>query len=235
MTSETVAEEAPRLKGYIVSPRLGDEALLMTTLGFDLVAKVAEADVVMFTGGADIDPWYYKDQALDCTRFDEARDRREFNVWKNLRPEVIKIGICRGAQLLCALHGGKLWQDVTNHATGESGHWMNLVSKDYSNAWGNVKVERVNSYHHQAMRILPKGWEVVGLSAEATRKLAPSISTRDNYDVELAVSMEDRVYAIQSHPEFRDNETRAMFYKTFKVFKDKLDAYDADPKNKRPF
>lgn len=51
------------------------------------------------------------------------------------------LGICRGAQLLCALDGGTLWQHVDGHAGDPHG----IVFKNGMRGW-------TNSYHHQMMR-----------------------------------------------------------------------------------
>ena len=70
------------------------------------------------------------------------------------------IGICRGSQLLTALNGGKLIQDVTNHALA-SGHNIRILDEDI--------IMTATSTHHQMMYPfnLPKeDYKLIGVSEE---------------------------------------------------------------------
>lgn len=103
-----------------------------------LVPTMEEADLVMFTGGEDINPELYGDVAHISTYFSN-RDFKEVAAFKKavaLKKPII--GICRGAQLGCALSGGKLIQDQYNPGT----HKMYTHDK---------REFKINSLHHQAM------------------------------------------------------------------------------------
>lgn len=85
--------------------------------GFIGAPSVEEADIVVFTGGADVYPGIYGeavDPAIRCS-YNHARDTNDLMVY-NCALDKFKVGICRGGQLLNVLSGGKLWYDVDGHA-----------------------------------------------------------------------------------------------------------------------
>ena len=87
---------------------------LMAEAGWVRSVTIDEADLVVFGGGADISPELYGQEPLPQTYFDEDRDTHE--IWaynKCVTSKIPMFGICRGAQFLHAMNGGKLWQDVS--------------------------------------------------------------------------------------------------------------------------
>lgn len=80
-----------------------------------LVPTVEEADIIILPGGADINPAIYHKKAHPTTHFYEGRDEREMADFYRVRPDQVVLGICRGAQLLCALFGGILVQNCHHH------------------------------------------------------------------------------------------------------------------------
>ena len=101
---------------------------------------IEKGDVVIFHGGSDINPELYGETPDAHTGYpDNRRDSFEvaaFNKAKSVG--AFCFGICRGAQLLTVLHGGKLKQ----HIEGHNGTMHTLKTKDGS-------VIRANSCHHQ--------------------------------------------------------------------------------------
>jgi gamma-glutamyl-gamma-aminobutyrate hydrolase PuuD len=93
-----------------------------------LEGKNPEApDIVCFTGGADIDPKLYKQTKLPYTvGVDKDRDIREKAIFQRY-PQALKVGICRGAQLLNVLSGGNMYQHVDNH-TNRSHPCLDLLN-----------------------------------------------------------------------------------------------------------
>ena len=77
----------------------------------NLVNNIEEADIVLFTGGEDISPELYGCKKHETTYFTRRRDEEEVSAFNKMRPNQLAVGICRGAQLFCALNGGIL---VTN-------------------------------------------------------------------------------------------------------------------------
>ena len=82
------------------------------------VDSVKKADIIVFSGGADINPALYNCAKHNSTWFNERRDALEVGCFNNLSKNQVVIGICRGAQLVTALNGGKLIQNVTGHTNG---------------------------------------------------------------------------------------------------------------------
>lgn len=91
---------------------------------FDACVPIPEdilesASLVVFTGGPDIDPDIY-DSSEGRHKYTRTgnmrRDRIEVDVFDICKQAgVPMLGICRGAQLLCALSGGKVVQSITGH------------------------------------------------------------------------------------------------------------------------
>lgn len=128
------------------------EAAVMKELGFEEANGLEDADVVIFPGGADIHPALYGEDELPATSAMPKRDDYEVSIFEMLRQDQWKIGICRGAQLLCALNGGNLWQDVDRHAG--TYHVTTIVDNDIAKKWGK-DIFVCNSVHHQSVRDLP--------------------------------------------------------------------------------
>jgi gamma-glutamyl-gamma-aminobutyrate hydrolase PuuD len=82
-----------------------------------VVPSAKEADLIQFTGGADVSPMLYGEPKHPRTYCDPNRDQHEANIfWNNI--DKPKAGICRGGQFLNVMSGGSMWQDVDNHAIG---------------------------------------------------------------------------------------------------------------------
>lgn len=115
-------------------------AFLERHMGWEQVRSLEEADILAFSGGADIDPSLYGEQTHWSTHSWPERDHAEYEdllMFQALGKSKV-IGICRGAQFLTAITGGKLIQNVNNHA-GYSHVIHTFDGQDV----------RVNSVHHQ--------------------------------------------------------------------------------------
>jgi len=114
---------------------------------FDIELSTFEkSDIVIFTGGSDIDPAFYGEQHHISTYCNHSRDTKELEFAQAaINQNKFIIGICRGGQLGCVMAGGRLIQDVAHH---RSNH--NMV---YRQTVGSDKMERcvINSIHHQMM------------------------------------------------------------------------------------
>lgn len=103
-----------------------------------LVDNVEDADIVLFTGGEDVDPSLYNKKQHPRTHSNLNRDLEEKAVFESMKPTQLALGICRGSQLLCVLNGGILVQDCVNHALFET----HMISN------GDIHVD-ITSTHHQ--------------------------------------------------------------------------------------
>lgn len=123
--------------------------MLQTVIGDEVSLDVCMAspgnkyDLLVFTGGADIDPRFYGEENYHsyCTPSRDIWERELFN----RAPASQKfLGICRGHQLLNAFFGGKLTQHIQK--PHPSCHPL-------SNGW------HVNSLHHQGVISVEYGTE----------------------------------------------------------------------------
>lgn len=101
------------------------------------VDNLEDADIVLFTGGEDVDPSMYG-HINKNSYSNKNRDMNEKNIFEKIKSNQLALGICRGSQVLCCFNGGKLYQDVTGHALG------------YTHAITNgSKQLEITSTHHQ--------------------------------------------------------------------------------------
>ena len=77
----------------------GDRAVaeLFTNWGWSHVHSVALADLVCFTGGADVSPQLYGHPVHPATYFDQTRDSQEMAIFEAATKKgTPMVGICRG-------------------------------------------------------------------------------------------------------------------------------------------
>ena len=104
-----------------------------------VVPNIEDADIIILPGGADINPEIYHKKAHPTTYFNRERDAREISDFNQVREDQVVLGICRGAQLLCALFGGILVQNCNHHCGSDH------VITDGKNSYV------ISSIHHQMM------------------------------------------------------------------------------------
>lgn len=92
--------------------------------GIENIKTVEEFDpekfsALVFWGGSDISPTLYNEKPnafCQATAVPSRRDLLEWTLMRTCKANGIPmIGVCRGAQLLCAFAGGTLAQDVDGH------------------------------------------------------------------------------------------------------------------------
>lgn len=132
-----------------------------------------EADIVMFRGGADINPAIYGQKANEHTSWwSDDRDNLERNFFeKAIQSKKLIIGNCRGGQYGTAISGGKLIQHV-NHP-----------GEHYCTTFKGTKY-LMNSLHHQMMYpydMNPEDYIVLSW----TEQLSPCHIGEDNKQIEF--------------------------------------------------
>lgn len=100
---------------------------------------------LLLWGGSDISPKLYGAPTHPKTQNQSGvlseRDKREWAACINANIKGIPIiGVCRGAQMLCAFSGGSLYQDVSGHNSG-----------DHLVVCSDGTTIQTNSCHHQVM------------------------------------------------------------------------------------
>lgn len=165
----------------------------------DIERLAGEFDGFLFTGGHDVSPELYGAVNSGLSVCSPERDAMETFLLKAvLKEDKPVLGICRGLQLLNAVLGGTLWQDLPTERPSEINHRQ---GKPYDKTVHKVKLMsalrapldkaelRVNSRHHQAIQ---------HMSAE----LIPAAFSPDDL-VEAAVMPSKKfVLAVQWHPEY---------------------------------
>lgn len=198
--------------------------------GLELVDELDKAELVQFTGGHDVTPSLYGDVPHPTTSNDEARDRFEKVTYKACRPDQIKVGICRGAQFLCAMNGGTLWQDVNHHAIRGT---HEILVLPWGNSADGPTLAEVTSTHHQMMRPSKHNSNVIGIAHLSTYRDTGLDSRkvtrfdREGPDVEIVLWRDSRSFGFQGHPEYESVKCRELFLSL-------LDKYVGSFKNKVP-
>lgn len=105
------------MKVYVVGHATGYARFLEDVT---LVDSIDDAEVVLFTGGEDVDPSLYGKERFQTTYSNLERDLEEKATFEKIRQDQLALGICRGSQLLCCLNGGILVQHCYGHAVGET-------------------------------------------------------------------------------------------------------------------
>ena len=176
---------------------------LFRSLDFTLVNSVAEADLVCFTGGADVSPWMYKHQQHRTTYNDERRDVEE-SVFFHESQELGKpmVGICRGGQFLNVMSGGEMYQDVDKH--GRSHSITDVLTGE---------VVYVSSTHHQMMKPSPEAVLVAYSTLGGDREWWDGqvfAREKSEQDVEVVFYPGTKCLCFQPHPEFSSAEFEGM-------------------------
>lgn len=176
-------------------------------IGSDVDSFLKEGDVVLFGGGEDISPTIYQQKP---SRYSGAsvdlslRDKFEVVVYTTaLARGIPMIGICRGAQLICALAGGSLYQHVDSHGTS---HYMTTNEDEEI---------YVSSVHHQMMNPINTEHELLAWSSDV-RSHVHLVEGEIDMDAEVEPEVvwfnNVKALAIQYHPEFMDFNSRGVTY-----------------------
>lgn len=184
---------------------------------------IKSSGLVVFTGGSDVDPAMYGEPEHQATHSCIQRDIREGAVFQTcVDNRIPMVGICRGAQLLTVLAGGKLIQHVGGHS-GCGEHKINI--RDLA---GVTKEYTVNSLHHQMMypyNLQENNYALLGYSKGVGKIIEgfPSIETKLKHfsgvgagmPLEPEIVLYPRIKALcfQFHPEMmsQDSEVVSVF------------------------
>lgn len=125
-------------------------------------------DAIFFSpGGSDIDPALYGHESTYSNFFMPEVDQAEFDLVEVLMNyEKPLLGICRGHQLITAVAGGTLYQDIQIEVGHPHHHGDVYVLPDSTLAGilGASGLTPANSMHHQAVNELPPSWSVAAVS-----------------------------------------------------------------------
>ena len=185
--------------------------ILYKETDFASLRTIEKGDVVMFGGGEDISPSIYGQSASKWSyapATPSMRDTFEIRAYhRAIEVGASCFGICRGAQLLCALSGGKLIQHVTNHG---GTHWIDTID-------GGKFI--TSSAHHQMMwpYNLPKdNFKVLGWTdpPRSTCYVFSEGDVKEEIDEEPEVVYFPKTSSlgVQGHPEFMSERAPFVRY-----------------------
>lgn len=172
--------------------------------------SMEDADLVVLTGGQDINPALYGCKPHPTTFFTPQRDEFELEEYREaFRLGKPIIGICRGAQLLCAMAGGKLIQNMSHPPMHKietyDGEKFSVTSCHHQMQWpwelpsSHYKVlgwcKPLSPYHH-------------GETNKNMRLPGGTIPP----EVEVALYPNIKGLGIQGHPEWMEEGSAAIHY-----------------------
>ena len=163
------------------------------------VSEILSCDLVVFTGGEDVSPELYGEEEHPLTQSNSYRDEQEISLFELAESyKIPMVGICRGAQFLCVMNGGKLEQHIEQH-----GYHHPIYDID-----SELVVESATSSHHQEMIPDLADSDVVAIG-----------DSNGVHTVEAVVWPLTTSLGVQFHPEWTDEDSQEMKY--FRILMDR--------------
>ncbi|MDD7559480.1 MAG: membrane dipeptidase [Porphyromonas sp.] len=199
------ADENRLTDTYVVSVRkAGGTPLIIPKITDEetVISAVSKCDGIILTGGGDLHPLWTESESMGkLGRIDSEKDLFDFTViYAALRLSIPILGICRGFQMLNVALGGTLYEDIPSQVLGAIGHdqptsryetWHRVkIEKEgrLKDIFGGTKSVETNSFHHQAVRLLPDFAKVCATASDGV------IEAADYYP-------EYNALGVQWHPE----------------------------------
>lgn len=168
-------------------------------------------DLVLYTGGADVDPSLYGESKGKYTSCNPKRDEFENEFWNLFnsggRGLIPKLGICRGAQFITARSGGKVIQHVEGHGVNHT--IITNTGKRFT----------MTSDHHQMM--YPFNVKNAEILAWSEYFKSSTYLNGDNKEIDLPRNFVEpeivfyqnkNALCIQGHPEYSSCATNTSVY-----------------------
>jgi gamma-glutamyl-gamma-aminobutyrate hydrolase PuuD len=160
-------------------------------------------DALILWGGEDICPSYYNQKPHPRNQCQSGiPTMRDQNEWKAMRYAKANgipiIGVCRGAQFLCAFSGGSLIQHVTGHHSTHNVQVYDDVTTVYE----------TSSCHHQMMHLKGTDYQLLAWTPTSLSKVYEGEDgktveeARIKLEPEVVYFPQTRGLAIQGHPEW---------------------------------
>ncbi len=183
---------------------------------------LALADGIIITGGEDINPLFYNDtlNLKVCGNIDYRRDTLEKKLFDYAFENKIPLmGVCRGMQMINVASGGTLYGDIPSEIgtqvihrnNGEVMHEVVLTESCPLIFPEGQDTFMVNSWHHQGLKNIPNGINVVARSYDGLPEA-----------IYIDQEIHPFMIAVQFHPERLDSDNpirkrmRNNFYNAIK-------------------
>ena len=186
---------------------------------------LSEIDGLLMPGGGDIDPCRYNELRYHVKGVSKikgvskSRDTLEIQLCQMaLEADIPIFGICRGIQVMNVVTGGSLHQDIHTQLTNCLLHKHKKIGTDiqhpiqfqpdsFLNQLTDESTTKVNSAHHQAVKVIGEGFVVTAQSEDGIIEAIENPSKRF-------------VIGVQYHPErmLKESKLRAHGQKLFEAF-----------------
>mgnify|MGYP003145826526 CR=1 FL=1 len=195
------------MKVFIVSSSPEYERMFIDQ-GWEVVDSWVKCDMIQFTGGADVSPSLYQEEPHASTYSNPTRDSEEKEIFLRARRKGIPLaGICRGGQFLNVMSGGKMWQDVNNHA---------LVGRHKIHDVWSKEIYEGTSTHHQMIRPSIEGMLIAYANETTlwkTMENPPFVDSKERLlDTEVVYYKHTNALCFQPHPEFNNGHQCRRYY-----------------------
>lgn len=197
----------------------GIPVILPLKTGEEHIRRICKScDGLLFTGGQDVDPSIYHAERMDyCGPACPERDEMETLLFQEaFQNDLPILGICRGHQLINAVMGGTLYQDLKeefpvaqDHNLKKShddriAHSVCLVQDSPLARLLGKDTLNVNSRHHQAVRSAAPGLNVMAWAADGVNEACWCPGRRF-------------LWTVQWHPEqlFRKEPAQLSIFRAF--------------------
>lgn len=189
---------------YIEAMQADDMIPIILAENDHFESSLALCDAFLCIGGWDMDPAYYgenNDDNLSVNINPKMDKLDEMMVKYAYENNIPLLGICRGIQVVAASLGGSLHQDLNhehiNHPLIDEHHHMVKKITNYGLAALCDDEFLVNSYHHQAVKKLPKDFVILFKNEDT---------------IEGIECLNKPILGVQWHPEKEDlKESKIIF------------------------
>ena len=184
------------------------------------VGQFAELiDGLLLTGGGDIDPTLFGEEPHPLLgEVEPQRDTVELDLFKEvLALNKPILGVCRGIQVINLAFGGNMYQDIYAQNRGDflqhsqkgprthASHFVQVEKDSLLASITKTNQIKVNSFHHQAVKDVPKPLRIIGTASDGVIEAIES--TVHNF-----------VLGVQWHPEALGQKNDAVSLQIFDAF-----------------